>query len=191
MEVVVAMEDAFEVYQRLYDPLRPLDCINETNKQFIKEERITCELEKLEKVNFVYLRNRVTDVFMISEQLAGRREMLVTETRNAVNFAQNTKYTSAVLYPRIEKIVLVTGTDNLNIHAEASRYKAFKPEDARCLAERFECNYTPKQGNWLDMAEIEMGVMIRQALAKPLPDMESFKKQVRIWTIKRNAECKK
>lgn len=154
MEVVVAIEDAFEVYQRLYDPLRPLDCINETNKQFIKEERITCELEKLEKVNFVYLRNRVTDVFMISEQLAGRREMLVTETRNAVNFAQNTKYTSAVLYPRIEKIVLVTGTDNLNIHAEASRYKAFKLEDAHCLPERFECNYTPKQGNcwtWLKL----------------------------------------
>lgn len=38
------------------------------------------------------------------------------------------------------------------------------------------------------MAEIEIGVISRQALAKPLPDFESIKEQVRIWTIKRNAE---
>ena len=41
------------------------------------------------------------------------------------------------------------------------------------------------------MAEIEIGVMSRQALAKPLPDIESFKEQVRIWTVKRNAESRK
>ncbi len=126
---------------------------------------------------------------MIAEPLAGRRETVVTETRNAVDFAQILKYTSDILYPRAEKIVLVT--DNLNIHAEASLYKAFKPEEARRLAERFEWHYTPKHGSWLDMAEIGIGIMGRQALAKPLPDMESFQEQVRIWTIKRNAECKK
>ena len=82
-------------------------------------------------------------------------------------------------------------TDNLNIHAVASLYKAFRPEEARRLAERFEWHYTPKHGSWLDMAEIEIGIMSRQALAKPLPDLESFKEQVRIWTIKRNGECKK
>lgn len=142
-----------------------------------------------EKVDSVYVRNGVANVFMITEPLAGRRETVVTETRNAVDFAQILKYTSDVLYPRTEKIVLVT--DNLNIHAEASLYKAFKPEEARRLAERFEWHYTPKHGSWLDMAEIGIGIMGRQALAKPLPDMESFQEQVRIWTIKRNAECKK
>ena len=144
-----------------------------------------------EKVDSVYVRNGVANVFMIAEPLAGRRETVVTETRNAVDFAQilKYKYTSDILYPRAEKIVLVT--DNLNIHAEASLYKAFKPEEARRLAERFEWHYTPKHGSWLDMAEIGIGIMGRQALAKPLPDMESFQEQVHIWTIKRNAECKK
>ena len=92
------------------------------------------------------------------------------------------KYTSDVLYPR---------ADNHNIHTTASLYKAFQPEEARRLADRFEWHYTPKHGSWLDMAEIEIGVMSRQALAKPLPDIESFKEQVRIWTVKRNAESRK
>ena len=186
---MAAMEGILEVYQRPYDPLRPVVCIDETSKQLIKEERIPCEPGNPEKVDSVYVRNGVANVFMIAEPLAGRRETVVTETRNAVDFAQILKYTSDILYPRVEKIVLVT--DNLNIHAEASLYKAFKPEEARRLAERFEWHYTPKHGSWLDMAEIEIGIMSRQALAKPLPDMESFKEQVRIWTIKRNAECKK
>ena len=186
---MAAMEDILEVYQRPYDPLCPVVCIDETNKQLIKEERIPCVPSEPEKVDSVYIRNGVADVFMISEPLAGRRETVVTETRNAVDFAQILKYTSDVLYPRAEKIVLVT--DNLNIHAVASLYKAFRPEEARRLAERFEWHYTPKHGSWLDMAEIEIGIMNRQALAKPLPDLESFKEQVRIWTIKRNGECKK
>lgn len=41
------------------------------------------------------------------------------------------------------------------------------------------------------MAEIEIGVMSRQALGKPLPDLESFKQQIRAWTVKRNTECVK
>lgn len=79
-------------------------------------------------------------------------------------------------------------TDNLNIHTTASLYKAFQPEEARRLANRFEWHYTPKHGSQLDMAEIEIGVMSRQAFAKPFPDIESFKEQVRIRTVKRNAE---
>lgn len=188
-EFVAAMEDVLEVYQTPYDPLRPVVCIDETNKQMIKEERIPCEPGNPEKVDSVYVRNGVANVFMIAEPLAGRRETVVTETRNAVDFAQILKHTADILYPRAEKIALVT--DNLNTHTTASLYKAFPPEEARRLAERFEWHYTPKHGSWLDMAEIEIGVMSRQALAKPLPDMESFQEQVRIWTIKRNAECKK
>ena len=121
-----------------------------------------------------------------SEPLAGRRETVMTETRTALDFAEILKYTSDILYPGVEKIVLVT--DNLNTHSPASLYKAFAPEEARRLAERYEWHYTPKHGSWLDMAEIEIGIMSRQALGKPLPDLESFKKQVRSWTIKRNAE---
>ena len=126
---------------------------------------------------------------MISEPLAGQRETAVTQSRTALDFAQILKYTSDTLYPRAEKIVLVT--DNLNTHSPASLYKAFPPEEARRLTERFEWHYTPKHGSWLDMAEIEIGIMSRQALRKPLPDLLSFNQQLRAWTNKRNAECVK
>ena len=82
-------------------------------------------------------------------------------------------------------------TDNLNIHAPSALYKAFSAEEANRLTKRFEWHYTPKHGSWLDMAEIEIGVMSRQALAKPFPDFESFEKQVRNWTVNRNARCVK
>ncbi len=183
------MEDVLEVYHRPYDPLIPVVCIDETNKQLIKETRIPCEPGHPEKVDSVYIRNGVADVFMISEPLAGRRETVVTETRTALDFANILKYTADTLYPRTEKIVLVT--DNLNTHSPASLYRTFPPEEARRLTERFEWHYTPKHGSRLNMAEIETGVMSRQALAKPLPDMESFEEKIRIWKIKRNTECKK
>lgn len=180
------MEDVLEVYQRPYDPQYPVVCIDETNKQLIKETRIPCEPGQPEKVDSVYVRNGVADVFMIAEPLAGRRETVVTQSRTAVDFAQILRHTSDNLYPEAKKIVLVT--DNLNTHSLASLYKAFPPEEARRLAERFEWHYTPKHGSWLDMAEIEIGIMSRQALAKPLPELEPFEQQVLAWTDKRNAE---
>ena len=185
-ESVAKMEDVLGVYQRPYDPLNPVVCIDETNKQMIKETRIPCGPGQPERVDSVYIRNGVADVFMISEPLAGRRETIVTESRTALDFAEVLRYTSDVLYPRTEKIILVT--DTLNTHSPASLYKAFPPTEARRLAERFEWHYTPKHGSWLDMAEIEIGVMSRQALSKPLPDLESFRQQVRAWTVNRNKE---
>ena len=162
------MEDVLDVYQRPYDLRRPVVCIDETNKQLIKEERLPCKPGSPEKVGSVYIRNGVANVFMISEPLAGKRDTVVTKTRTAVDFANILKYTADELYAEAEKIVLVT--DNLNTHSHASLYKAFSPEEARRLAERYEWHYTPVHGSWLDMAEIEIGIMSRQALSKPLPD---------------------
>jgi len=179
------MEDVLDVYQRPYDPLYPVVCIDETNKQLIKETYIPCAPGQPEKVDSEYERNGIADVFMIFEPLAGRRETIVTETRTAIDFANVLKFTSDVMYPDAEKIILTT--DNLNTHTFTSLYKAFLPEEARRLASRFEWHYTPKHGSWLDMAEIEISIMCRQALAKPIADMDSFKKQVESWTSTRNA----
>ena len=183
------MEDVLDVYQRSYDPLLPVVCIDETNKQMVAETRIPCKPGQPEIVDYEYVRNGVANVFMISEPLAGRRETIVNETRTAIDFAHVLKYTSDVMYPHAEKIVAVT--DNLNIHTTASLYKAFSPEEAHRLASRFEWHFTPKHGSWLNMAEIEIGVMCRQALAKPSPDIVSFKHQVKAWNLRRNIACTK
>jgi hypothetical protein len=67
------------------------------------------------------------------------------------------------------------------------RSRLRKPIGSRRIANRFEWRFTPKHAGWLDMAEIEIGVMSGQALAEPLPDMESFKSQVKSWTLRRGA----
>lgn len=184
-DFVAKMEDVLDVYERAYDPIRPVVCIDETNKQLVQETRIPCEPGQTEKVDSEYERKGVADVFMIFEPLAGKRDTIVTRTRTAVDFANVLRHTSDVLYPHAERIVLVT--DNLNTHTPASLYKAFPPQEARRLAERFEWHYTPKHGSWLDMAEIEISIMSRQALAKPQPNFDSFLHQVRSWTLRRNA----
>jgi len=130
------MEDVLEVYQRPYDPLKPVVCIDETYKHLIQEPRVPCAPGQPEQVNSVYVRNGVADVFIICEPLAGKRETRVTQTRTSLDFANVLQYTSDFLYLRTEKIVLVT--DNLNTHSPASLYKAFPPEEARRLTERFE-----------------------------------------------------
>jgi len=183
------MEDVLDVYQRPYDPLVPVICIDETNKQMVVQRRIPCESGQPERVDYEYERNGVANVFMISEPLAGKRETVVSETRTAVDFAHVLRFASDVMYPYAEKIAAVT--DNLNIHTIASLYKAFSPEEAHRIANRFEWHYTPKHASWLNMAEIEIGIMCTQVLAKPLPDMESFKGKVKAWTARRNIECRK
>jgi hypothetical protein len=183
------MEDVLDVYQRPYDPLQPVVCIDETNKQMIKETSIPVIPGQPEKVDYEYERNGVANIFMIFEPLAGKRETVVGETRTAIDFAHVLRHTADNLYPHAEKITLLT--DNLNTHSTGSLYKAFPPEEAHRLANRFEWHFTPKHASWLDMAEIEIGIMCRQALKKPLPDMESLVRQVKAWTFNRNKNCSK
>ncbi len=180
------MEDILDVYQRPYDPLLPVVCIDETSRQLMKETRMPGLPGHPEKLDYEYERNGTANIFMIFEPLAGKRETIVTERRTAKDFAQVLQRVSDAFYAHAEKIVLVT--DNLNTHTTASLYQLFPPEEARRLAKRFEWHYTPKHASWLDMAEIEIGILGRQALAKPLADMNRFKEQVRVWTIKRNTE---
>jgi hypothetical protein len=186
-EYVAKMEDVLDVYQRPYDPLDPVVCINETNKQLLKE--ICQPAEQPEKGDLEYERNGVVNVFMIFEPLAGKRETIVTETRSKIDFAKVLKYISDVMYPDAKKILFVT--DNRNTHSIASLYRAFRPEEASRIADRLEGHYIPKGASWLNMAEIEIGIMRQQALKKPLPDMQSFKKEVKSWTMKRNMGCTK
>jgi hypothetical protein len=77
--------------------------------------------------------------------------------------------------------------DNLNTHSLASLYEAFAPDEARRMAERFEIHYTPKHGSWLNMAEIEIGIMSRQCLSRRIPTKAEMAYQVKAWTSTRNS----
>lgn len=67
--------------------------------------------------------------------------------------------------------------------------KAFKPGEARRIANKLEFHDTPKHGSWLDMAEIELSVLSRQCLSRRIPDQDTLRNEVKAWEDERNA-CK-
>jgi len=140
----------------------------------------------LERLDYEYERNGTGNLFMMCEPLAGQREVLVTARRTAVDYAEAIRHLVDVSHPRAEKIVLVQ--DNLNTHKLASLYEAFPPEEARRLIDKLEVHYTPKHGSWLNMAEIELGVLRRQCLDRRLPDFATLTGEVAAWQRDRNAE---
>jgi hypothetical protein len=186
-EFVCAMKDLLDVYKRSYDETHPLVCMDESSKQHIKETRqpIPAKPGTVEKYDTEYERNGVSNMFMFFEPLEGKRHVVVTDQRTALDWAHQIRSLVDVEYPRAECITLVM--DNLNTHTGASLYKAFAPEEARRILDKLEIHYTPKHGSWLNMAEIELSILSRQCLDRRIPDQETLKMEIAAWQEQRNA----
>ncbi len=182
------MEDVLDVYQRPYDPKRPLVCLDETNRQLTLETRVPIAAQpgKPKREDYEYKRNGVVNLFMMFAPLEAKRYVRVSDQRARVDFAACIKELVDIHYPEAERIVLVL--DNLNTHSVGSLYEAFEPAEAKRLAEKLEIHYTPKHGSWLNMAEIEIGVLSRQALSGYVPTKEAMIKRVAVWQSDRNAQ---
>ncbi len=181
------MEDVLEVYKRPYDPKRPVVCLDETSKQLIGEVQPSASAAPghVAHYDYEYVRNGVANIFMISEPLAGQREVEVTDRRTRKDYAQCLRKIADEMYSDAEIIVLVQ--DNLNTHSPASLYEAFEPAEARRLMNRFELHYTPKHGSWLDMAEIELGILGRQCLARRIDNVDDLRREITTWKTDRNS----
>ena len=180
------MEDVLEVYHRPYDPTRPQVCLDEASKQLVGEvvQPTPPAPGQPERFDYEDVRNGTANLFMISEPLAGWRQVLATERRTAKDFAEVLRWLAEEVYPEAERIVLVM--DNLNTHKLASLYEAFDPERARRIAERFEVHHTPKHGSWLNVAEIELSVLTRQCLDRRIASMAELRAEVAAWVEERN-----
>ena len=180
------MEDVLDVYKSPYDPKFPKVCFDETNRQLIAETRKTIRAKpgQPKRKDYEYHRNGVVNVFMMFEPLKARRYVKVTDQRKRKDFAECMQDLVDVYYPEAEKIVLVM--DNLNTHSIGSLYEAFEPAEARRLANKLEIHHTPKHGSWLNMAEIEIGVLSRQCLSRYIPTKSKMINEVTAWQRKRN-----
>ena len=182
------MEDVLDVYKRPYNPKRPMVCLDETSKQLIGETRIpvTASPGQPARYDYEYKRNGVANLFMIFEPLIGKRRVKVTERRTKIDWAYCVREMVDQIYPDAEQIVLVM--DNLNTHNKSSLYEAFEPAEAKRIADKLEIHYTPKHGSWLDMAEIELGILSRQCLSRRIENMEQLEKEALAWEKNRNAK---
>ena len=182
------MEDVLEVYHRPYPDNEVLVCLDETSKQQVKETRQPRPPRSgaVGYYDYEYERNGVSNLFMLFAPLEGWRRVEVTDRRTKADWARVVKQLVDEDYAHKDRIVLVM--DNLNTHHPASLYEAFEPAEARRIAQRLEIHYTPKHGSWLNMAEIEIGVMARQCLDRRIPEQNVLRGEVAAWERERNRD---
>ncbi|MEO5366935.1 MAG: IS630 family transposase [Magnetococcus sp. WYHC-3] len=185
-EFVSCMEDVLDVYKRPYDSRFPVVCLDETSKQLISEVRVPVPASPGQpaRKDYEYQRNGVASLFMVNEPLQGKRHVRVTEKRGRLEFAECVRELADEIYPGAERIVLVM--DHLNTHTKGSLYEAFSPQEAKRIADRLEIHYTPKHGSWLNMAEIELGILTRQCLSRRIETIDRLRQEVSAWESKRN-----
>ena len=182
------MEDVLDVYERPYDPKRPVVCLDETSKQLVGETRAPLPVAPGQPARFdyEYERRGVANLFLLCEPLRGWRHVTVSARRTMVDWAHVVKELVDTHYPDAERIVLVQ--DNRNTHTLASLYATFPPAEARRLARKLELHFTPKHGSWLNVAELELAILSRQVLTGRIADAGTLAERVTAWHTARNAK---
>jgi len=180
------MEQVLDVYKCPYNKGFPVVCMDESPKQLIKETKTPIAMKPGQELrqDFEYERCGVSNIFMVSEPLKSRRHVKVTQRRTKVDWAILIKEIADIHYKDAVKIRLVM--DNLNTHKPSALYEAFPPEEAKRIWDRFEFIYTPKHGSWLNMAEIELNVLMGQCLNRRIDNLETMKEEVEAWQTHRN-----
>ncbi len=182
------MEDVLEVYHRDYGEQEVLVCLDETSKQLVGETRQPRPARPGSPLayDYEYRRNGVSNLFMLFAPLEGWRRVEVTQRHTRKDWAEVVRQLVDQDFPHKERIVLVM--DNLNTHHLSSLYEAFEPEEALRIAQRLEIHHTPKHGSWLNMAEIELGVLSGQCLDRRIPNQETLERETDAWQQRRNQE---
>jgi transposase len=185
-EYVARMEDVLDLYAEEPDPKRPVVCFDESPVQLIGEVRqpIPAEPGQPERYDYEYRRNGTVNLFVFLDANRGWRKVKVTERRTAADYAQCMRELVDVHYPDADTIRLVQ--DNLSIHAAGALYTAFAPTEARRIRRRLEFHYTPKHASWLNMVEIEIGVLRGQCLDRRIDDPALLKHEIAVWEQQRN-----
>ncbi len=180
------MEDVLSVYTRPYEPARPVVCLDELCKTLHETPRGTLPARPGDdaREDYEYRRNGTANLVVSVEPLVGRRRVRVTDRRTAWDFAEELRLVAEEDYPQAARIVLVT--DNLNTHGPGCLYERFEPKEAKRLCERFEWHYTPEHASWLNVAEIELSVLVRQCLGRRIPDRAMLEREVAAWEQARN-----
>lgn len=187
-EFVARMEDVLELYAEKHDEQLPVVCFDETPRQLIGESRVPVPPKpgRLARFDYEYVRNGTANVFMFVDAHRGWRHAKVTDRRTRLDFAECMRDLVDLHYPKAKRIRVVM--DNLSTHTQSALYDSFEPAEARRILRRLEIHYTPKHASWLNLVEIEIGVMVSQCLDRRIPTKEILVNEVKAWEKRRNLE---
>jgi len=178
-EYVARMEDVLDLYAEPPDSKRPVVCIGETRQP------IPAMPGQLERYDCEYKRSGTANLFILLDVHRSWRRVKVTDSRAAVDFAACMRELCDVHFPKAERIRVVL--DNLSTHSAGALYQAFPAAEARRMLRRLEFHYTPKHASWLNMVEIEIGVLRSQCLDRRIATKARLIAEVAAWERHRNA----
>jgi transposase len=183
---VARMEDVLDLYAEAPDPQRPVVCFDESPTQLIGEARqpIPAAPGQLERYDCEYRRNGTVNLFVFLDAHRPWRKVKVTDHRTGRDFAQCMRELADVHYPQAAQIRVVL--DNLSTHSAGALYEAFPAPEARRLLRRLEFHYTPKHASWLNMVEIEIGVLRGQCLDRRIGERQRLAAEIDAWEHQRN-----
>jgi transposase len=187
-EFVARMEDVLELYAEVPDEQHPVVCFDETPRQLIGESRVPVIAKpgRRARFDYEYVRNGTANVFMFIDAHRAWRHAKVTDRRTSFDFAECMRDLVDVHYANAERIRVVM--DNLSTHTPAALYESFDAVEARRILRRLEFHYTPKHASWLNMVEIEIGVMVSQCLDRRIATKAILVKEVKAWERRRNRD---
>ncbi len=185
---IARMEKILQLYALPEDPEFPVVCFDETLKQLVSEVVPPLPMSPGQSLreDHHYARNGSTSLAMFFCPHRKWREVRVLKERTYAAFAYLMRELVDVHFPTATRVRVVM--DNLNTHCAGALYKTFPPEEARRILDRLEFNFTPVHASWLNMVEIELGVLARQCLDRRLGSREEVAREVKAWVERRNAE---
>jgi transposase len=187
-EYVARMEDVLDLYAEAPDPNRPVVCFDESPTQLIGEARepIPAKPGQHERYDCEYRRNGTVNLFVFLDAHKPWRKVKVTDRRTNQDFAHCMRELVDVDYPDAPIIRVVM--DNLSTHSAGSLYDAFPAPEAHRLLKRLAFHHTPKHASWLNMVEIEIGVLRSQCLDRRIDDKDKLIAEVAAWQRQRNQD---
>jgi transposase len=182
------MVDLLDLYARPFLPREPVVCVDEKSKQLRKDSRPPLPVRPGMplRLDYEYVRQGTCNLFVAVEPKGGRRTVQVTEHRTKTDFVAFVQYLLEQVYAKARRVHLVL--DNLNTHFRKCFEEILGVKAARKLLRRVVFHYTPKHASWLNMAEIEIGILDRQCLDRRLPDRIVLAREVDAWQRRRNDE---
>jgi hypothetical protein len=182
------MYDLLDLYARPFQAEEPIVCLDEKSKQLLREVRAPLPLKpgELAKHDYEYARAGTCNLFVAVEPKGGTRTVIVTEHRAKTDFVAFVRHLLEQVYAKAHCVHWVM--DNLNTHFRRCFEEVLGVKEAEALLRRVVFHYTPKHASWLNMAEIEIGVLDRQCLDRRLPDRGALTAEVDAWQQRRNAE---
>jgi len=182
------MYDLLALYARPFHRQEPVICLDEKSTQMLTHSRTPLPMRCGTPIrqDYEYVRRGTCNLFVAVEPRAGRRVVGVTERRAKPDFVAFVRDLLERVYRSARRVHLVL--DNLNTHFRKCFEEVLGVTAATLLLRRVVFHYTPKHASWLNMAEIEIGVLSRQCLDRRLPDIGTLTQEVNAWQLRRNSE---